>query len=83
MGEGPGLGGGRGRRPERAGEQENPGSEVEEAGPAGLQGAPIVRAPAPKLSDAFFPVEGICDSSAPACGPRESTKLAPCSPGRF
>lgn len=66
-----------------AGERENPGSEVEEAGPAGLQGAPIVRVPAPKPSDVFFPREGICDSSAPACGPRESTRLAPCSPGPF
>lgn len=78
LGRWPGSGGQSG-----AGERENPRSEVEEVGPAGLQGAPIVRVPAPKLSDVFFPGEGICDSSAPACGPWESTRLTPCLPGRF
>lgn len=61
LGRWPGSGG-----QSRAGERENPGSEVEEVGPAGLQGAAIVRVPAPKLSDVFFPGEGICSSLRPA-----------------
>lgn len=72
LGRWPGSGG-----QSRAGERENPGSEVEEVGPAGLQGAAIVRVPAPKLSDVFFPGGGDLLQPAARGSPRGSPPACP------